>query len=766
MSQVGRGYDINKTFIIEPLFVTGDTPTVTACTAVYTNAISSCSGDTQIFLESGVITFDGNLYTNDDLSASTINASTYLSGGTNIFDIITLKNITGGTFDDTTDTLTLFKQDNTSVSVTGFTDYYTTGATLISNTVYFDRNDELSAYTLSLSAFSTVDIYVTGVTFSDNQLIITRNDNVSVNTFINNFTGLTVNGILSANTVNSDNYFSGGTNLSTIINDVNLTGGTFNSNLGVLSLNKTNGSIQITGFTDFYITGVTYDNNNVLTFTNNNGQSLSVLFNIFSGLTVNGLISSDTISATTYQNLPTSLDVFVTGGTYTNGTAVFTNNTGGTFNVSGFVTGFTDTFVTGSTYNNSNVFTFTNNTGGTFSILINQMSGLTINGSLITDAVSATTYQNLPISGVTNGVGISTSITDGNVTITNTLPDQVVTITGGTNIEIVGSYPNFGVNFTGSTGSDFTGGTVSGATIFTNGLSANTISATTYLGLPIDVFVTGGTYTNGNILFVNNTGGTFNVSGLVTGDTYWVSGSTGLFSLKTNNTSGLDATGNYAMAQGFATLSSGAYSHAEGTETTASGGASHAEGELSIANGFASHAEGLQSMSIGEASHSEGLTTTAIGDASHAGGSGSIASGETSFIHSFNSIVLGNRSVVLGGQNLTGTTDDTVFVPRLNVNLLSGGSAVNSVGIDSNGFLVNDNEFDFSLNFIDAIAYPIILPYNWRVDSVDNLSGITYTITNNASPYILGTNISAFTDTISVSAATTGFINLNCVKLG
>jgi hypothetical protein len=317
MSQVGRGYDINKTFIIEPLFVTGDTPSVTACTAVYTNKILSCSGDTQIFLEDGVITFDGNLYTNDNLSASTINASTYLSGGTNIFDIISLKNITGGTFDDITDTLTLFKQDNTTVSVTGFTDYYTTGATLIGNTVYFDRNDALSAYTLSLSAFSTVDIYVTGVTFNNNQLIITRNDNIGVNTFINNFTGLTVNGILSANTVNSENYFSGGTNLSTIINEVNLTGGTFNKNLGTLTLNKTNGSIQITGFTDFYITGVTYNNNNVLTFTNNNGQSLSVLFNIFSGLTVDGISNLNGIINSI--NLSGSTDRFVevsSGGTF------------------------------------------------------------------------------------------------------------------------------------------------------------------------------------------------------------------------------------------------------------------------------------------------------------------------------------------------------------------------------------------------------------------------------------------------------------------
>jgi hypothetical protein len=33
--------------------------------------------------------------------------------------------------------------------------------------------------------------------------------------------------------------------------------------------------------------------------------------------------------------------ILVTGGTYTNGTALFTNNTGGTFNVTGFSTGST-----------------------------------------------------------------------------------------------------------------------------------------------------------------------------------------------------------------------------------------------------------------------------------------------------------------------------------------------------------------------------------------------------------------------------------------
>ena len=60
--------------------------------------------------------------------------------------------------------------------------------------------------------------------------------------------------------------------------------------------------------------------------------------------------------------------------------------------------------------------------------------------------------------------------------------------------------------------STFNGGTVTGATEFTNGLSANTISATTYVNLPVDVFVTGSSYNNNTFTFTNNIGGTFDVS--------------------------------------------------------------------------------------------------------------------------------------------------------------------------------------------------------------------------------------------------------------
>jgi hypothetical protein len=121
-------------------------------------------------------------------------------------------------------------------------------------------------------------------------------------------------------------------------------------------------------------------------------------FNIKNGFISNsdsriiGALTANTISATTYFNLPTSTEVFVTGGTYTNGTTVFTNNTGGTFTVSGFYTGTTDVNVTGFTYNNSNTFTITNNTGGTLNATVDTMTGLTVNGNItVTGEMSGTT---------------------------------------------------------------------------------------------------------------------------------------------------------------------------------------------------------------------------------------------------------------------------------------------------------------------------------------------------------------------------------------
>ena len=66
--------------------------------------------------------------------------------------------------------------------------------------------------------------------------------------------------------------------------------------------------------------------------------SSTVVLNLDNNISLNS-VSATTISATTYQNLPK--DIFVTGGTYngSNGTSTFTNNSGGTFNVTGFSVG-------------------------------------------------------------------------------------------------------------------------------------------------------------------------------------------------------------------------------------------------------------------------------------------------------------------------------------------------------------------------------------------------------------------------------------------
>jgi len=100
-------------------------------------------------------------------------------------------------------------------------------------------------------------------------------------------------------------------------------------------------------------------------------------------------------------------------------------------------------------------------------------------------------------------------------------PTDILFVPNGvTALTLTSSAATFGVplvgNGSGLTGitassTPFTGGTVTGTTTFTGSLSA-----TTYLGLPTDIRVTGGTYSNGTATFTNNTGGTFNVTGFST----------------------------------------------------------------------------------------------------------------------------------------------------------------------------------------------------------------------------------------------------------
>ncbi len=126
-----------------------------------------------------------------------------------------------------------------------------------------------------------------------------------------------------------------------------------------------------------------------------------------------GVNSTGELFNTGYKVSSLTGDTFVTGGTYSNGIATFTNNTGGTFSLSGFYTGATDVRVTGGTYSNG-VTTFTNNTGGTFSIT-GYSTGTTVSGFIpYTGATTSIDLnsQSLTTSGFTNlSATTATSIT-------------------------------------------------------------------------------------------------------------------------------------------------------------------------------------------------------------------------------------------------------------------------------------------------------------------------------------------------------------------
>lgn len=78
--------------------------------------------------------------------------------------------------------------------------------------------------------------------------------------------------------------------------------------------------------------------------------------------------------------------------------------------------------------------------------------------------------------------------------------------------------------------------------------------------------------------------------------------------------------GDYAHAEGLATIAYGVASHAEGYKSFVRGNNSHAEGNATIANGDNSHVEGYKTLAIGKNSHAEGAITITNGVVSHAEG--------------------------------------------------------------------------------------------------------------------------------------------------
>lgn len=175
-------------------------------------------------------------------------------------------------------------------------------------------------------------------------------------------------------------------------------------------------------------------------------------------------------------------------------------------------------------------------------------------------------------------------------------------------------------------------------------------------------------------------GGTFT-------DPFWTSGSNGngiRSILGSNNTLSAGA-----FAVGSGNIASGTDSFARGSFNRALGSASTAEGAFTTAYGANSHAEGATTTAMGSNSHAEGANTFVSGTASHVEGASNVLVGTNSaIIGAASSSLRASQSAIVGGTGLTGTHNNMVYVPRLNVQSLMSGTAILNVGIDSNGYLV------------------------------------------------------------------------------
>jgi len=104
----------------------------------------------------------------------------------------------------------------------------------------------------TFSGASGSNTFVTGFTYNgNNTFTIFDNGGSSFPATIDQVSGLTVNGTLSATTLDGNTILSGGTNLTTIIEslDTYVTGGTFTASASTLTLDRQNDSVTITGLT-------------------------------------------------------------------------------------------------------------------------------------------------------------------------------------------------------------------------------------------------------------------------------------------------------------------------------------------------------------------------------------------------------------------------------------------------------------------------------------------------------------------------------------
>lgn len=297
----------------------------------------------------------------------------------------------------------------------------------------------------------------------------------------------------------------------------------------------------------------------------------------FSGVNVNivsGTNNTLIFSAGTGGGNPSGVDVFVTGGTYNGGQLLFTNNTGGTFTVTGVTASGLSANYYGSFSDTTNQPVSGANTATVWRLNTTELSnGISISGGTRIQVANKGIYEIGYSAQIEKTQGASANVTiwarvNGNDVdrssstlglVSNSVYElpfvsYILDLNANDYVEFYFSSDNQFVQLTSlsglttptrpvspslivvakqiglSAGNSFTGGTISGATNFVGGLSANTISATTYQNLPVSGLTQGSniTITNngiGNFTISSTASGTF-TGGTVTGATNFTGGVT------------------------------------------------------------------------------------------------------------------------------------------------------------------------------------------------------------------------------------------------
>jgi hypothetical protein len=334
---------------------------------------------------------------------------------------LSISGITASTIVTSAITSDFYYGDGSNLSGISSDNFYVTGGTFndVNSLIYFDRNDTLSAFTIDLSNIGTADTFVTGLTYDSNTYDLTLLQNEGQSDLV--------------------------VNLSTLASDIYVVSGSYNISTGVVTYtNSTGGTFDVSGFTSGMTDSYTVNailNGETIEFENNlqganyysidlspllSGKTDLTLFNSHTGDTNNphqtsfsNLTStahthtlSEVTDFTSYSgSVQSQLDTKIENGINVGGQVevfsgksgtdlYFKTLSGGSNTVltedSGVITIETilpedqNSYVTGFTYNDANVFIISRNGGlSDLSSTINTVTGLTVNGNL--DVISGAT---------------------------------------------------------------------------------------------------------------------------------------------------------------------------------------------------------------------------------------------------------------------------------------------------------------------------------------------------------------------------------------